>query len=307
MIVKKYLLFLIIIFSVPTLSAQDNWKNVLSRFEGEENPEKAMQILLSFLEETSQVGERYEALCRLAHLNHFMGNFKDAQKYFEKAYSERPLKPDFLMLLYSAALLIEMNHWDEAVNQLDICLIRCKNKDLLSRVHFYYSYLSFLKGDFQSCRLHIQKLLDFYLDDSKSMLTYLPWIDYFSQRAPEEFQPIVEFLKTAGYWDDSIKLDIRLLSPVMMLSEVISLPLEEEETVAEVQKVIVAGSYGKEENADAVLKDLEMQGFSGKIKKIQQKGKTYYRIYVLPIEGNYEHTLNLLKKMEISAFMIQED
>ena len=157
------------------------------------------------------------------------------------------------------------------------------------------------------------KIIDLNVRDYESRLDYyLPWIICFSEKHPDDFKKIISFLKTAGYTTAETEFDIRLLSPVMMLSENIDReipsPQEEktEKKTSQKQRLIVAGSYSKKENADAVLKDLEMQGFSGKIREISQNGKTFFRIYVLPIENDFTKTVSFLKQMEIDAFTVND-
>lgn len=289
--------------------------SVLDRFNKEENPEKALSVITEYAESTSEPVKKYEAYVRAAHLLNLTGNYDRAQFFYEQAFAAQPDHPDFKMLLYSAALLIELNQWDRAQNQIDICLIRCNDENLLISAYFYSTYLAFLKGDGNACAAGVRKILDIGVRDNRFDLNYfLPWINFFSEIHSKEFRNITAFLKTAGYPIDTADFDFRLLSPAMILSEQIgsgnSLPdTEKTDPVpvpAQTQKLIVAGSYLKRENADAVLKDLEMQGFSGKIKKTERDGKEFYRIYVLPIENDYKNTLSVLKQMDIDAFIVND-
>lgn len=302
------------LFLLPLSLFPATWESVLEKFEAEDDPIAAAAILTDYAESTTDANGKYNAYVRSAHLYHLLGNYEKAQIYFERAFSALPDHPDFKMLLYSAVLLIETNRWERAENQLDVCLVRCHDETLLSATHFYFAYLAFLKGDAQACSAHMQKIVDFNVRDSDSQLPYyLPWIVYFSEKHPDEFKKILSFLKTAGYTTTGTEFDFRLLSPVIMLSENIDreADLTQVEAAAKTpapqkQRLIVAGSYSRKENADAVLKDLEMQGFSGKIREISQNGKIYYRIYVLPIENDFGKTVSFLKQMEIDAFIVND-
>lgn len=308
---RSYLFLLLL--SLPLSAFPVTWESALAKFNAEENPLTAAEILTDYAESTSDSNGKYNAYVRTAHLYHLLGYYEKAQICFERAFSALPDQPDFKMLLYSSVLLIETNQWERAENQLDVCLIRCRDEELLSATHFYFAYLAFLKGDSQTCSAHIQKIIDLNVRDSESRLDYyLPWIICFSEKHPDDFKKIISFLKTAGYTTAETEFDIRLLSPVMMLSENIDReipsPQEEktEKKTSQKQRLIVAGSYSKKENADAVLKDLEMQGFSGKIREISQNGKTFFRIYVLPIENDFTKTVSFLKQMEIDAFTVND-
>lgn len=309
MMYKHILCGLFLIFSLTGIC--ETWDSVLERFNREENPLKAVSILTEYAESTSNSNEKYNALIRAAHLSNFLGHYDKAQSYYEQAFAARPDQPDFKMLLYSAALLIEMNQWEQAENRIDICFVRCKDAELLISAHFYSAYLAFLKGDTVSCAAHVQKIIDMGVSNTRSDLNdYLPWISCFAKGNPNEFKNIISFLKADGYPIDTADFDFRLLSPAMILSEQIGRSEEttnqKKETLSQKQRLIVAGSYSKMENADAVLKDLEMQGFSGKIRKIEKGGKEFYRIYVLPIENDFDSTLSFLKKMDIDAFIVND-
>lgn len=297
----------------------ETWDSVLDRFNREEDPAKAISVLTDYAESASDSNEKYEAFVRIAHLFNLLGVYEKAQFYFEQAFAAKPDQPDFKMLLYSAALLIELNQWTRAENQIDICLVRCKDDELIMSAYFYSAYLYFLKGDAVACAAHVQKILDTGIRDIHSGLNnYLPWIACFSEEHPDEFKSILSFLKTAGYPVNSSDFDFRLLSPAMILSQQIGSRFqdvtpesgekeeEKKEILSQKQKLIVAGSYSKRENADAVLKDLEMQGFSGKIGETERDGKEFFRIYVLPIENDYEMTLSFLRKLDIDAFVVND-
>ena len=141
----------------------------------------------------------------------------------------------------------------------------------------------------------------------------MPWIALFASRYPKEFAGITDLLKTAGYPIEPDDFDLRLLSPALMLAEngvtekaAVDFQEESESQKPQKRRLIVAGSYSLPENADAVLRDLEMQGLSGKIRKITQNGKIFYRIYVLPIEDDYERTVGFLKSLDIEAFIVND-
>ena len=158
----------------------------------------------------------------------------------------------------------------------------------------------------------MRKILDINVKDTyESVKNYLPWIALFASRYPEELSAITDLLKTAGYPVETPGFDWRLLSPAMMLAEngvteKAAAALAEEVEKPQKRRLIVAGSYSLPENADAVLRDLEMQGLSGKIRKITQNGKIFYRIYVLPIEDDYARTVGFLKSLDIEAFIVND-
>ena len=304
--------FAVLFFFIPLLPAAADWPAVLDKFEKEENPQTALSILTEFEKTVSDPQILYEIFTRKAHLYDFLGDYRQAQEFYEKAFSARPSEPDFNMLLHSAALLIETNQIERAENQLDICLARCSDDVLLSQTYFYFAYAAFLKGEAETCAACVRKILDINVKDTyESVKNYLPWIALFASRYPEELSAITDLLKTAGYPVETPGFDWRLLSPAMMLAEngvtekAAAAPAEEVEKPQK-RRLIVAGSYSLPENADAVLRDLEMQGLSGKIRKITQNGKIFYRIYVLPIEDDYARTVGFLKSLDIEAFIVND-
>lgn len=309
---RKTILTLFLILSFTAVA--ENWEAVSARFADETNPQKAIAVLTQFIESVDNPQEKYSALVQLARLCDLLGHTEMAQAAYEQAFAALTNQPDFPMLLRSAALLIELNQWERAENQLDICLVRCQDESLLSSVHFSSAYLAFLKGDAAACAAHIQAVLDLNIRENHSTLNdFLPWIAFFSQKHPQEFQKILSVLKNSGY-ETEASFDFRLLSPVMMLSQQLAAPTADEAATdpppekqqPQKQRLIVAGSYSKKENADAVLEDLEMHGFSGKIKKVKSDGKEFYRIYVLPIENDCERTLAFLKTLDIAAFTVND-
>ncbi len=304
--------FAVLFFFIPLLPAAADWPAVLDKFEKEENPQTALSILTEFEKTVSDPQILYEIFSRKAYLYDFLGDYRRAQEFYEKAFSARPSEPDFSMLLRSAALLIETNQIERAENQLDICLARCSDDVLLSQTYFYFAYAAFLKGEAETCAACVRKILDINVKDTyESVKNYLPWIALFASRYPEELSAITDLLKTAGYPVETPGFDWRLLSPAMMLAEngvtekAAAAPAEEVEKPQK-RRLIVAGSYSLPENADAVLRDLEMQGLSGKIRKITQNGKIFYRIYVLPIEDDYARTVGFLKSLDIEAFIVND-
>lgn len=306
--------FAVLLIFCPLLLAAADWPAVLNEFEKEENPQTALSILTEFEKTVSDPKILYEIFTRKAHLYDFLGDYRQAQECYEKAFSVRPSEPDFNMLLHSAALLIETNQIERAENQLDICLARCSDDVLLSQTYFYFAYAAFLKGEAKTSAACVQKILDINVKDTyESVKNYLPWIALFASRYPKEFAGITDLLKTAGYPIEPDDFDLRLLSPALMLAEngvtekaAVDFQEESESQKPQKRRLIVAGSYSLPENADAVLRDLEMQGLSGKIRKITQNGKIFYRIYVLPIEDDYERTVGFLKSLDIEAFIVND-
>ncbi len=301
---RIFLVFLLL-FSLNFAFAKD-FKVVREEFLNEENPKIAISIYAEFLKSATDLNEVYLVYRDLAYLYNLLGEVEKAQLFFERASYTVPTNPDFKMLANSVGLLLLMNRLEHAQKQLDILLIRCKDIDVLMKSYYFSSYICFFNDDIDKIVFYIDKMISLNVKDN-CLDKYLRWIAFICNKYPSNCKNIVEVLKMNGYSLKKFDFYSTLSSPLSYLTGSVDFYNEEEivtPVVEEEKKYIIAGSYSKKELADNFSNKLIAEGFATKVEKVRVNSKNYFRLYVLPIENDYDKTLLLLKKFGYEAFII---
>ncbi|MFP4490378.1 MAG: SPOR domain-containing protein [Spirochaetaceae bacterium] len=305
------------------------YDRLLNTAEAFEEPSRSKQILEGYLPLLDKPEERYKVLLNLARMEESLGNYGNAQTYYQSAAFVRRGERDYNALFHSALLLIEQGEFSLAEVQLRRIHENTDSAELMRKAQLNLARLYALSGENEQAESAVAGIMEedeMGEEDGGAEIYYLVYAvsshlkmeeqaQAARQRLIEKFPKSPEAQLVQGLAEEAPSMEkvFGLLGsageiPVETAEiresdseETREQPQQEETqgTTQEQQKArgVQTGSFRDIENADYMAAELEKKGFTPRVEE-KTVNETKYHQVIVPIPEDTEAQSIMIKLKE---------